>query len=321
LLTMPPQVLVPSSAPLNPPSHDQPRPSSRSERLLRETLRRDRAASISPRSRMPRAESRSGRVASTSSEMFHCACTDSDDDGDLVHDTSPPVSLLFTNLPQHRHQRPVLQHAPNSSADVPRHRSGLKEKEPIVPLCHHSNPHRGAVLQNPFESYPYGPTVAQKRDRHADRESTWSSTDSSSLPSPTPSNHKPLTPSPSPSPPSYNRLPEPLSHIASTRGRVRNNTHPPTTAPFPVHPHRTLQSLPPSHWQSQQVTPPPTPPSFDARGAAAKLRTIDGYVSFANVEGLGGPPGTEEEVMEDESRRGMWWPWRGRERSGSLGAT
>jgi len=179
LLTMTPQVLVPPPAPLNPPPHDQPRPSSRSERLLRETLRRDRAASISPRSRMPRAESRSGHVASTSSEMFHCACTDSDDEGDLTHDTSPHVSLLFTNLPQHRHQRPVLQHAPtpNSSADVPRrHESGLREKERMAPLCH-SNSYRGAALQNPFESYPYGPTVAQKRDRHADRESTWSSTE------------------------------------------------------------------------------------------------------------------------------------------------
>ena len=76
-----------------------------------------------------------------------------------------------------------------------------------------------------------------------------------------------------------------------------------------------------SHWQRQQVTPPPTPPTFDARGAAAKLRTIDGYVSFANVEGLGGPPGVDEEVTDDDRRRGLWWPWRGRSRSGSLVAT
>jgi hypothetical protein len=57
--------------------------------------------------------------------------------------------------------------------------------------------------------------------------------------------------------------------------------------------------------------PPPTPPAFDACGAAAKLRTIDGYVSFANVEGLGGPPGVEEEVTEDDRRRRTWWPWCG----------
>jgi len=76
-----------------------------------------------------------------------------------------------------------------------------------------------------------------------------------------------------------------------------------------------------SPWQRQQVTPPPTPPTFDARGAAARLRTIDGYVSFANVEGLGGPPGIDEEVTDEDRNRGLWWPWRGRSRSGSLGAT
>jgi hypothetical protein len=67
--------------------------------------------------------------------------------------------------------------------------------------------------------------------------------------------------------------------------------------------------------------PPPTPPVFDARCAAAKLRNIDGYDSFANVEGLGGPPGVEEEVTEDDRRHGTWRPWRGRSRSGSLVTT
>ena len=60
--------------------------------------------------------------------------------------------------------------------------------------------------------------------------------------------------------------------------------------------------------------PPPTPLTFDARGAAAKLRSIDGYDSFANVEGLGGPPGVEEEVTEDDRRRVTW------RRRGGLGA-
>src|SRR6266851_6016210 len=142
---------------------------------------------------------------------------------------------------------------------------------------------------------------------------------SSSLPSPTTSQHQPLTPSPSPSPPSHSTLAETMSRMASTRGRARNNTHPATTAPSPMQSHQSPRSQ--SHWHRQQVTPPPTPPTFDARGAAAKLRTIDGYVSFANVEGLGAPPGVDEEVTDDDRRRGLWWPWRGRERSGSLGAT
>ncbi|KAI9508600.1 hypothetical protein F5148DRAFT_874432 [Russula earlei] len=318
LLTMSPQVLAPSPAPLHPPSHGQQRPSSRSERLLRETLRRDRAASLSPRSRIPRAESRSARIASTSGEMFHCACTESDDEDDQPNHSS----LLFAQLPQHR-QRPMppFQHPSTSSADVQsliHHESGLKEKLPIVPLCHSNSPYRSAAPQNPFESYLCSTAAAQKHDRQADHESTWSSTESSSLPSPTP-NHQPLTPSPSPSPPSYTILPESLSHMATTRGRTRNHTHPMTAVPLPTRPHQTQQSQPQSHWQRQQVTPPPTPPTFDARGASARLRTIDGYVSFANVEGLGGPPGTEEEALEDERRGGLWWPWRDRSRSGILG--
>jgi hypothetical protein len=159
------------------------------------------------------------------------------------------------------------------------------------------------------------------RDRHPDRELVWSSAESSTLPSPIPSKHQPLTPSPSPSPPFYNTLSEALSQTANGRGRSRNNTHPSATVPLPNQSRQPPQSHSQSHWHRQQVTPPPTPPTFDARNAAAKLRTIDGYVSFANVEGLGGPPGVEEEVTEEDRRRGTWWPWRGRSRSGSLGTT
>ncbi|KAH9993521.1 hypothetical protein BJV77DRAFT_997280 [Russula vinacea] len=261
-------------------------------------------------------------ITSTSSEMFHCACTDGDDEVDLANGTSH-VSLLFANLPQPQ-QKPSrpLQRSSKSSADVHsmgrRRESDLREKEPIPPLFPINPPHRNAVVQAPFEGYFYSAADAQMRDRHPDRESVWSSAESSSLPSPIPSNHQPLTPSPSPSPPFYSTT---MSHITSPRGRARNNTHPTTTVPLPNQSHQPPQSHSQSHWQRQQVTPPPTPPAFDARGAAAKLRTIDGYVSFANVEGLGGPPGVEEEVTEEDRRRGTWWPWRGRSRSGSLTTT
>jgi hypothetical protein len=192
LLTMSPQVLAPPLPSLNPPLHDQLRPSSRSERLLRETLRRDRAASLSPRSRMPRPDFASGRVASTttSSEMFHCACTDSDDEVDQAHGTSHHVSLLFANLPQHQQKpSPPLQRASKSSTDVhsmSRHReSDLKGKEPIPPLFHINPPHRRAVTQAPFEGCLDGAVGAQTRDRYPDRESAWSSTEvSTRLPYP-----------------------------------------------------------------------------------------------------------------------------------------
>ena len=177
---MSPQVLAPPPPSHNPSFHDQPRPSSRSERLLRETLRRDRAASISPRSRVPRTESRPGRVASTSSEMFHCACTDSDDEGDQGHDNPLHVSLLFANLPQHQQKHaPPLQRASKSSADVqtltrPRE-SALREKEPIPTVFHLNLPPSRAAPHGQLESYVCSTAVAQARNCHPDRASTSSS--------------------------------------------------------------------------------------------------------------------------------------------------
>ena len=53
--------------------------------------------------------------------------------------------------------------------------------------------------------------------------------------------------------------------------------------------------------------PPPTAQAFDACGAAVKITTIDGYDSFVNVEELCGPSGVEEEVTENDRRRGTWW--------------
>jgi hypothetical protein len=322
LATMSPQVLVPPPIPQTPSLHDQLRSSSRSERLLRETLRRDRAASLSPRTRVRRPESRSGRIASTSSEMFHCACTDSDEDGDEQHDNSLHVSLLFVNPPQHQQKfAPPLQRASKSSADVRpisrRPEPHLKEKESIPSVIHIDSSHRRPVPQSQPESFMYGAAMTQVRDRRPDHDPTWSSPDSSSLSSPTSSHRQALTPSPSP--PSYAPLPETTSQITSTRGRARNHTHPGSNLPpLPPHPHPHPQPQPHQPRHRQQATPPPTPPAFDARNASAKLRSIDGYVSFANVEGLGRPPGLDEDATEDEKRRGSWWAWRGRERSGSL---
>jgi hypothetical protein len=120
LATMSPQVLVPPPIPQTPSLQDQLRSASRSERLLRETLRRDRAASLSPRTRVRRPESSSGRIASTSSEMFHSACTDSDEEGDEHHDNALHVSLLFANPAtsaedSHRHSN-VLRRVPRTYA-------------------------------------------------------------------------------------------------------------------------------------------------------------------------------------------------------------
>lgn len=53
-----------------------------------------------------------------------------------------------------------------------------------------------------------------------------------------------------------------------------------------------------------------TSPSFNARTASARCRQIDGYVSFANVEGLGAPPEIDD-TDEESGQRGKWLKWLG----------
>lgn len=52
---------------------------------------------------------------------------------------------------------------------------------------------------------------------------------------------------------------------------------------------------------------------------------MDGYVSFANIEGLGVPEGAVDEDMDDDDgRAGMLWRWfyakKGRGRSEDTGS-
>lgn len=54
------------------------------------------------------------------------------------------------------------------------------------------------------------------------------------------------------------------------------------------------------------LTPPPTPP-FNARAAAAACKAMDGYVSFADVQGLGVPAGEDPEEEEGEKRGWRRW--------------
>ncbi|KAH8107646.1 hypothetical protein BXZ70DRAFT_1013488 [Cristinia sonorae] len=71
------------------------------------------------------------------------------------------------------------------------------------------------------------------------------------------------------------------------------------------------------------LTPPPTPPSpFNAHTAAAQCRAMDGYVSFANIEGLGVPDGEDGDGEEEAGRSARWLKWLnvGRGRSDSTGS-
>lgn len=59
------------------------------------------------------------------------------------------------------------------------------------------------------------------------------------------------------------------------------------------------------------LTPPPTPP-FNARVAAAQCKAMDGYVSFADIEGLGVPNGEVDDAdADDEVKRARagWLKW------------
>jgi hypothetical protein len=72
----------------------------------------------------------------------------------------------------------------------------------------------------------------------------------------------------------------------------------------PDHPHS------PSPWinRSPQLLYTPPSLSFNARTATAVCHWIDGYVSFANIEGLGAPPKTDDED-EEIGHRPHWLRW------------
>ncbi|KAH8119130.1 hypothetical protein DFH11DRAFT_1539993 [Phellopilus nigrolimitatus] len=66
---------------------------------------------------------------------------------------------------------------------------------------------------------------------------------------------------------------------------------------------RTSPSSPP-----EPITPPPTPP-FNARTASEFCKRMDGYVSFASVEGLGEPPGMDIDSDDGEENMQRWSRW------------
>ncbi|KZT04137.1 uncharacterized protein LAESUDRAFT_715694 [Laetiporus sulphureus 93-53] len=111
-----------------------------------------------------------------------------------------------------------------------------------------------------------------------------------------------------------------LAAANSTTARTRTSfsstrsvPSPQSAARSPVLAPRTLKTAPgPGSPQlaPSPLTPPPTPP-FNARTAAELCKAMDGYVSFANIEGLGVPGGEEdsEEEEEDGRARGRWWQW------------
>ncbi|KAI0332290.1 hypothetical protein GY45DRAFT_1344718 [Cubamyces sp. BRFM 1775] len=76
----------------------------------------------------------------------------------------------------------------------------------------------------------------------------------------------------------------------------------------PSHGHRQPSSPASPRDGVSPLTPPPSPP-FNVRQAAAQIKGIDGYVSFATIEGLGVPEGSDDESEEDAKSRSRWFQW------------
>jgi len=66
------------------------------------------------------------------------------------------------------------------------------------------------------------------------------------------------------------------------------------------------------HFAHHDDQPSPSTPPFNARKASTQCRAIEGYVSFASVEGLGEPPLVRDEFDGGEDGRG------GKGRKGSV---
>ncbi|KAK0448551.1 hypothetical protein EV421DRAFT_1466257 [Armillaria borealis] len=95
---------------------------------------------------------------------------------------------------------------------------------------------------------------------------------------------------------------------------------PPRSSTPPPRRSMSVRSSPTKHAFLPPRNPPPTDtaPStqqkFNARTASLQCRLIDGYVSFAAVEGLGAPPPDPPEEMDTRVEGGGWqrvWKWVG----------
>ncbi|EJF65219.1 hypothetical protein DICSQDRAFT_152474 [Dichomitus squalens LYAD-421 SS1] len=128
---------------------------------------------------------------------------------------------------------------------------------------------------------------------------------------------------------------EPAKHRAapsvssSPRVPARHIRAPPPGSPRSAHKPLSSQKGSSSGGLSP-LTPPPSPP-FNALQAAAQCKAMDGYISFANIEGLGIPEGSDDETDEDAKSRSRWFQWlhisgkatndRARDRSDSSSAS
>ncbi|KAF8706182.1 hypothetical protein RHS03_05084, partial [Rhizoctonia solani] len=106
--------------------------------------------------------------------------------------------------------------------------------------------------------------------------------------------------------------PSPHRRRATTSGDISTTfgLMTPPHGPLPPVPSMTRSRTSPAISRSSPITPPPSPP-FDAKRIALQLRDREGYVSFADVQGLG-IPSEELDTADTDRSRAKWWSlWKG----------
>ncbi|QRW21401.1 hypothetical protein RhiXN_06390 [Rhizoctonia solani] len=106
--------------------------------------------------------------------------------------------------------------------------------------------------------------------------------------------------------------PSPHRRRATTSGDISTTfgLMTPPHGPLPPVPSMTRSRTSPAISRSSPITPPPSPP-FDAKRIALQLRDREGYVSFADVQGLG-IPSEELDTPDTDRSRAKWWSlWKG----------
>lgn len=262
------------------------RPSSRSEKLLRDTLRRadqyDRAQERSPfflSSAMTiRRDDESSDCEDDAEGMLWRSTSGSSGESADFKAVPTRASLVRNKSLDHKptgsptNSRMLLQRSPNSAPAV-----NVGGEDEMTP--------HDAVLRSRLEGVLHH-AADQKRRRNARSMSRVRAHTRDSSEDWTSESWSP--------PPVYSQQLPP----SSPRGSLDPMTPPPT----PPHTAHTLYASP--SYPSQVA------PSFNARTASAMCRQIDGYVSFANVEGLGAPPDVDDQD-EDSGRHQKWLKWLG----------
>ena len=306
------------------------RPPSRSERLLRDTLRRDEMQATRP----PLVHASTHTHIPPTSPRNHSrrpsytpSCNDDCDDGELGmglfrapaghglqrnrslgHVPRRASTSYMQSHPQHQsqHQSPAQQYAQLHQAHPPRRREPSPSRSgpqspPSARSRSHSHsyspptsaltPHE-AVLRARLEK-----VLSMGRDLHHAQYSHPRSQSSSS--------------------------PEEWASDDISEGS--SGSSPPTSGGHTPPLHLAHMPAPKPRRRNSPPTPltPPDSPHFDARAAGAVCRQMEGYVSFAHVEGLGGidPDSSEDEGLRHGAggiKGGLERLWRvwGREREG-----